>query len=81
MEKNPSRLQHDGTCLLHVARDFSLLHFVPERLVRMRRTNVRSMRWNGEKTMVSVSDQSVARGMSHVQSCKPLKKVTAKGAS
>ena len=38
------------------------------------------MRQNGERTMVTVSDQSGARGTCHVRWYKPLEKHVAKGA-
>ena len=46
----------------------------PERLVGSGLTNIHSMRRNSGKTMVMVLDRSVAHGMCHVRSRKPLHK-------
>ena len=52
----------------------------PERLVGSGRANTRSMRRSGGKTMVPVSDQSVARATCHIDRANHCKKVLAKGA-
>ena len=51
-----------------------------ERLVGSGRANNHSMRRNGGKTLVTVSDRPVARGTCHVRSRKPLQKDVAQGA-
>ena len=51
----------------------------PKRLGRSGRTNYRSMRWNGRKTMARVWDRLVAHGTCHVRSRKPLQNISSLG--
>ena len=51
----------------------------PERLVWSGRANIQSMRQNGGKTMLTVSDRLVARGKCQVRWCKPLQKRCSQG--
>ena len=58
----------------------AFLSLEPERLVKPGRANIYSMRQNGGKTMVTVSNRLVARGTCHVRSRNPCKKVVVRGA-
>ena len=52
-----SQLQHDGTCLLLVSRDFSLLHIRPERLIHFGQERHRSTRRGHGKTVARFPGQ------------------------
>ena len=69
-----------GVCLYACMSVQAFSPLEPKRLVGSGRANTHSMCRNGGKTMLTVSDRSVAGGTCHVRWFKPLQKIVAKGA-